>query len=251
MNYLLQFGSYELPDTLRPDDALAATFDVAEQERPRAAGSTSQLARAKSRVLPVKGELTLPVATDLHTLIDTLKQNLAGYGDLYYGRDDRYYRNTQVESLAAQSKDGKTWGKFFAVSLAFRAFDPFQFDAAGIVTSPLASTAGGTVANAGTVDGHPVWTITIGTGGVGTVTLANTTTGETATINAAAGTTFTTGDVIVLTRYGYTVTYNGTPTFSLLSGAIPRLEPGNNTITCTAATVTVSALTCGFIKRYA
>jgi hypothetical protein len=244
MNYLLQFGSYVLPTTLRPDDPFAESFDLGEQERPRASGATSQIGRKQSRSLPVRGELSAADPTTLTALIDAIKASLIGVQNLYYGRDDRYHV-AQLESVTGTCKDGRTWGTFFSVSLNFKASDPDAYDAAGVNTTTL-SLPSGTVTNAGTSQSLPLWTLTIGTAGTGTVTLANATTGETATI---AG-TFASGDVIALNRAGYGVTWNGAAAYGLFDGRIPVLAAGANAVSVTAATITVASATVAYTNRY-
>ncbi|MCW3060590.1 MAG: Phage tail protein, partial [Capsulimonas sp.] len=141
------------------------------------------------------------------------------------------------------TNDGMLYGVVSTITITLRAPDPAWFDTAN--TTPTLSGAGGTIVNAGTAPAKPRWTVTVGTGGTGTITLTNSTTGETATLSG----TFVTGDVIVIDRSAYNVTLNGATNFGLLGGRIPSLDPGSNTITASASTISIASLACVYIAR--
>ena len=236
-SYKMQFGSYVFPATIRPDGS-SPSMELAEQERPRAPGATYQTGRLKSLVLSCRGELSDPDPATLLALYDDFKAGVsAGVQQLWMGRDDRYWL-AQIEGITDSATDGQTWGSFIAVAANFRASDPQAWAATSTTVTGLG--AGGTVTTVGSGVMQPAWSVTIGTSGVNVVTLANTTTGEVATVTG----TFASGDVIILDRSGVlmTVTWNGTPSFGIFDGIIPQLVAGANTITCgaTLGTVTMS-----------
>ncbi|BDI27982.1 hypothetical protein CCAX7_000330 [Capsulimonas corticalis] len=243
MSYLLQYGGYTFPGTMRPAGG-EAPADLAEQERPRADGSSTQIARQKSRILTIRGEITAADADSLNVIYEAMRAACAPgqVAALYHGRDDRYVM-AQAEGWTTDYSDGMLYGVVTAIAITFRAKDPAWFDATA--TTPTLSSAGGTIVNAGTAPSKPVWTITIGTGGTGSVTLTNSTTGETATIIG----TFTSGDVIVIDRAAYTVKLNGVANFGLLTGRIPEIGVGSNTIAPSASTVSIASLACSYTAR--
>lgn len=253
-NYLLQFGGYVLPTTIRYDGQ-KATLDLAEVELPRRAGAASQVGRMQPVTINVRGSLSSDTPSDLLALWGTVKANLiTGYEKLFAGRDDRYFI-AQVESITDSSKDGRAYGTMMDVAITFKADDPFAYDVAGIQTYNFPDPIGaGTVPNDGTADETlPVWTISGISAGAGTVTLTNVTTGESCTLSG----TFAVGDTIVLNRgwdatlgRDYTVKWNGTDQFGLLSGQIPMLVPGANEIAVSSTAVAVASVSCQWINRY-
>jgi len=244
MAYLLKYNDVTLPATMRPNGG-ESPIDLGESERPRADGSIIQPGRRKSWLLTVKGDITADTMDDLNTAVDALRASLAPAqgGILYFGRDDRYAVG-QTETFTYDTADGMWWGVVATISIGFRIPNPFWL-ATGPTTDAL-TDAGGTVTPAGDAPTLPAWSITIGTGGAGTVTLTNSTTGETATLSG----TFAGGDVIVASRSGYTVTWNGTPAFGLLSGRIPMLLKGANVIVASAVTVTIADLSVGYTAQW-
>jgi phage-related protein len=244
MAYKLAFGGFTFPATMRPNGS-DSPIDLAEQERPRADGSITQTGRRKSRLVTIRGSITAADPDTLQATSDAMRAAIApgNPGQLWLGRDDRY-ANAQVETWSDDTEDGMYFGVVVNISIGFRLADPFWY-AASATTDALA-TAGGTVTTGANAPASPAWSVTIGTGGTGTVTLTNSTTGETAMLSG----TFTAGDVIVIDRSAYTVTLNGASAFGLLSGRIPSLAAGANTITASASTVTISALSTTYIARY-
>ena len=244
MAYRLRFGSYDFPGTMRPNGG-DAPVDLAEQERPRADGSITQTGRRKSRSITLRGSITAGDADALQVIYDAMRAacSIGTVASLWFGRDDRYAK-AQVESWTDDTEDGMFYGVVVNISIAFRLADPWWYATAATTTA--LTTTGGTVTPGGNGPASPAWTVTIGTGGTGTVTLTNSTTGETATLSG----TFAGGDVIVIDRAAYTVTLNGVAAFGLLGGRIPSLAAGANTIAASASTVTISALSCAYTARY-
>lgn len=249
--YLFRFGTYSFPRTFRPSDD-SFQYDTAPQARPRAAGATTQIGRREPTILTLRGELGgSGVSFDQLTTLETELKCALGSGkqNLYFGRDDRYYRDAQVKSVSNSSMEGQTFGVISFWSISFEAADfPEPFATDGTETDLFAN--GGTVTNTGSADALPAWTITIGSTGTGPLTLTNAATGESATIGDA-NTTLTSGDVIVLDRDGYAVTNNDAAQFGLFDGRIPRLLTGDNDITLTAGgTATASALSVAYTPRF-
>lgn len=244
MAYRLRFGSFDFPGTIRPNGT-DAPVDLGEQERPRGDGSVTQPGRRKSRSVTLRGSITATSADNLQAVYDGMRAacSIGVKGALWFGRDDRY-ANAQVESWTDDTEDGMLYGVVVNIQVGFRLADPWWY--ATSATTATLTTSGGTVTPGGNGPAAPAWSITIGTGGTGTVTLTNSTTGEAATLTG----TFISGDIIVIDRANYTVSINGVAAFGLLGGRIPTLAAGANTIAASATTVTISALSCVFTARY-
>lgn len=244
MAYRLRFGTIDFPATMRPDGG-ASPVDLAEQERPRGDGSITQTGRRKSRTVTLRGAITAADADTLQGIFDDMRAacSIGVKGALWFGRDDRF-ANAQVETWTDDTQDGLLWGVVCNIAIGFRIADPYWY--ATSPTTTALTTAGGTITPGANAPAAPVWSITIGTGGTGTITLTNSTTGEAATITG----TFTAADVIVIDRAAYTVSLNGVPTFGLLNGRIPTLAADLNVISASATTVTISALSCTYTARY-
>ncbi len=247
MAYRLRFGSYDFPATLMPA-RIDSPGDISEQERPRADGSTQQSLRRRSRSLSVEGAITGTSADAIQSALDALKTNVlnAGQQELWFGRDDRYI-NAQCVSLTDDFNGGTFYGNLVQVSLGFKASDPYFY--ATLTSSASLSDGSNTVANSGEANALPSWTVTIGSAGTGPITLTNATTGESAVIGA--GYSFSNGDVVVLSKSGYTVTLNGAAAFGLLSGQIPGLASGSNAVTLAAGgTATVGSGAVSWTDRW-
>ncbi len=257
-NYKLSFGNYVFPATLRPDGG-SVDVDLGESELPRQDGSVTQVGRTKSRTLKITGDIQGDTPGELWTGLDLLRGCCARgtAGKLYFGRDDRFY-NAQVESYSEAYTDGLLWGSVATLSIGFKAASPFALaNAPDTVNFPAGgSPSGSTPVETWIIDPDgdanvrvlPAWSITIGAAGTGPLTLSNAATLEACTLSGP----FAAGDVIVLTRDGYTVTQNGLPNFALLSGRIPMIVPDPNTISLTAGgTSTVSAFSATYTPRWA
>lgn len=232
-NRLLQYNGYTFPQTVLPISKAPAA-DIAEEERPRAPGATSQIARVTALSLVIEGPIGGTGATrdSNRTTIDAIKAACVGVGirQFFVGSDDRYY-NAQLVAWPEDYKGGRFFGLLPTLRLEFRASDPYEYSAAGAVTATTAAAGGTVTVSTGTGDVAPVWTLNVETGAAGTIALTNTTTGE----QAVLGGTFTANDVLSLDRNAYAVTWNGAPAFGLLAGKIPRLLAGANTITIACA----------------
>ncbi len=248
MAYRLRFGAYDFPLTLRPAEE-QGNQDLATQERPRGEGGISQVARRQGTTLPIRGELTAPDADTLNTMHRALKSAVySGKQQLWFGRDDCYYRDAQLKSFSTSYDEGKLYGLWAAYSLTFEANDyPLAFDVAP-QTLPLGAGASPyTITPVGNASVLPTWTINVNGGGTWPISLSNQATGESCSLIG----TFAAGDVIVLTRNGYTVTRNGGAEFGLLSGRIPTLIPGPNVVSLTAGGgVTLAAGSVSYTARW-
>lgn len=248
MGYLLKLGNYTFPATLLPAEEQGSQ-DLGVQERPRAEGAISQVARRQATTLLIRGALTAPDADTLFALHQALKAAAyAGKQQLWYGRDDRYYRDVQLSSFGTTYDEGKMYGVWAAYSLTFVASDyPLAFDVAPQTVALAAGASPYTITPIGNASVLPTWTININGGGTWPIGLSNQATGESCSLIG----TFAAGDVIVLTRDGYTVTRNGGAEFGLLSGRIPTLTPGPNVISLTAGGgVTLAAGSVIYTARY-
>jgi len=250
INGLITFAGYTLPATIRPSDEDSG-LDTAAQARPRGSGSVTQSGRREPTQLVAVGDIAAATPDLLDQAVQDLKAKLyAGYGDLYFGRSDRYYKQAQCRTFGHSTNEGLLFGVVAEIKITFEAADyPEAFASSG-ATSAL-SAGGGTVTVSGDAAVLPVWTITVGSAGSGPFTLSNAATGEAATLAPADGSDFGAGDVIILTRDGYSVTRGGVEEFGLLDGRIPRLLAGANVVTLSAGgTATVSALSVTYVPQY-
>ena len=259
MTYLLQFGSFVFPAGFAPVSQ-DSTRDIAEQERPRAAGSIVQSARAKSRRLSVEGSAMGfgGGASAIQVATDAIRGACEGSGaaqPLYFGRSDRYVlaQLTGMTESYKESGDGSWYGASHKLLLSFAAADPYFYDNAGPVSALGLTSAGGTITPGGNAPTFATWSIGVSTGAAGTITLTNITTGESCTLGTPA-TMWANGDVVVLTRDGgavYTVTKNGVAAPGLLTGLIPTLQVGANVVTLAATGgMALGALGCSATARW-
>lgn len=255
MSYSLKYGSFIFPDGFSPMSQDTAR-DLAEQERPRAAGSITQAARPQSRRLTVEGSAMGfgGGPTAIQAAIDALRgacEGSGGVAPLLFGRSDRYI-NAQVASLSESYGSGASlFGAVHKLLISFVAGDPYFYAAISTTATGLTS-GGGTVTPGGNASAFATWTVSISAGGTGQIVLANTTTGQAALLGTT-GTAWVTGDVVVLTRSGtaYTVTKNGAAAPGLMAGLIPMLAVGGNVITLAAPSgVSLAALQCTYTARW-
>ena len=255
--YLVQFGSFVFPPGFAPVSQ-ESPRDLAEQERPRAAGSVTQAARHQSRRLVVEGAAMGfgGGATAIQSAEDLIRGACEGTGivqPLYFGRSDRYV-NAQVTSLSESYKagGGGSWlGASHQLLISFLASDPYFYAAATTTATGLANT-GGTVTPGGNASAFATWTISVTTGATGAIVLINSSTGQIATLGTAA-TVWANGDVVILTRTSglYTITKNGAAAPGLLVGLIPTLQVGANIVTLAGAGgMALAALQCVFTARW-
>jgi hypothetical protein len=129
-NYLLAFGSYQFPSTIRPSEESSGQ-DIAAQPLPRRSGSLTQVGRREPTTLQLQGELTAATRDDLDALEIALKTACYnGKQDLYFGRDDRFYKDAQLTRFSSSYQEGHTFGVIGFYAITFEAADyPEAFDA--------------------------------------------------------------------------------------------------------------------------
>lgn len=257
MTYLMQFGGYTFPPGFAPMSH-DATRDVAEQERPRADGAITQVSRLQSRRLIVEGSAmgfgggptAIQAATDA---IQGACGSSGAVQKLYFGRSDRYI-NAQMTGLSESYKQGENsaYGVNHRLMISFFAGDPYFYDVSGPLSAVGLMSAGGTITPNGNAWAFATWSIGVSTGGAGSISLVNTTTGQSCTLGTA-GTVWANGDSVVLTRANgvYLVTRNGVSTPGLLLGPIPTLAAAPNVVTLTATGgMALGALGCSYTPRW-
>lgn len=234
-NFKLEFAGYVFPSGILPVDE-SGQQDLAEQAVPRRPGANTQDGRRTPRTIGIRGEFHAATTSDWETAKSALLDAVIGVvGDLYHGRDDRFYKQAQLESFSiSDPAEGRLYGVIGSVSLTFKAARyPESF---GTTTyEPALAPSGGSVsylAVQGDAYTLPRWTVEVGVAGEGTITLTNLTTGDTVLISRVGG--FGGGDTIVLDRDGYYVERNGSAEDGIIDRRIPRLKPGTNVIICSA-----------------
>jgi len=251
-NYRLRFGSYDLPTTLRPAGQDLPYTDGATA-RLREPGSVTRTPRLQEITLAVQGEFVGDTLNDFLAQRDAIIGNCQGKADLWYGRDDRYYKNAQLDRASlGVPDDGVLYGVNATVTFNFVSRE--YPEAFSVNTASVTLTAsGGTVPGQGDLGSkaRPTWTITVGTGGTGSLVLTNTTTGEVCIIAKPTG-NFASGDVITLDRDTATAKLNGVIVLGLYDRRIPSIQGGiNNIITlASSGTASPSALSLVYPPRY-
>jgi len=257
MAYLVQFGSFVFPPGFAPMTQ-DSPRDIAEQERPRAAGAIVQVARHQSRRLSIEGaamgfgggQTAIQAAEDA---IRGACESSGSVQTLYFGRSDRYINAQHVGvSEIYKQGDSSAYGVNHRLMLSFVAGDSYFYDAAGPVNAPGLTSGGGTVTPGGNASAFAAWTISVTTGAAGPIVLSNTATGEIAALGTAL-TVWGDGDQIVLTRQTgvYTVAKNGIAAPGLLLGLIPRLAASANALTLAASGgIVLGPLKCTYTARW-
>lgn len=256
MSFLLQFGSFVFPAGFSPASQ-DSPRDVGEQELPRAAGSVVQDARHQSRRLSVEGSAMGfgGGAGAIQTALDALRGGCEAAGPvqkLYFGRPDRYVKAQVVGISESYGDAGRMFGSAHKLLISFLAGDPLFYDNGGSLSAVGLTSAGGTVTPAGNAPAFATWSIPVTTGGTGSISLVNTTSGQSCTLGTAA-TAWARGDAIVLTRAKgiYTVTKNGVAAPGLLLNLIPTLGVGANVVTLSATGgIALGPLGCTYAPRW-
>jgi len=254
MNYQLSFGSYTFPATLMPASEASAQ-DLAAQQRPRASGAITQIGRREKTLLSIRGAIKGDTPTDLASKHQALKAAVYnGKQPLFFGRDDRYFKDAQLASFGSDYGGGPLFGLIANYSLTFEASDyPEAWDTSS-TTVALSTGTGGTVAHSpgGDSAALPVWTLTLGSAPSSTavIALTNLRTGEAAQLDVSG---LASGNILTLTRDGYRVAVGGTSTPGILRGRIPTLVPdgsGPNNLVLTPVGVTLSAASVTYYPRW-
>ena len=255
MAYLLKFGNYTFPLTLLPAGESSAQ-DLATQQRPRAPGGITQDGRREKTLLSIRGQLKGDTLADLTAKHQALKAAIyAGKQKLYFGLDDRYYKDAQIGPFGTDYSGGHFFGLLANYTMSFEAADYPSSFATALTTQALSTGAGGTVAYSPLGDSValPTWSLTLGSapsGGGATIALDNLRTGESTRLDVTA---LSSADVITLNRDGYVVAVNGVVRPGILRGRIPTLLPDAsvvNNLVLTAAGVTLSAASVSYYARW-
>jgi phage-related protein len=253
MAYKLQFGSYVLPKGFAPvEEGLVAV--VPSDKTAKGDGAASIVGTLDKRVLPVRGFLSADILknltggrTTLRQELDALKSALYAVrqGTLYFGVDDRFYRNVQCAGIPISYGETE-YGRQATVQINFEAADPFAYAVAtsNDSWSPGGSGATKVITSAGSAGSQPVFSITVG--GAGALTIAFTVTNNTNSQQLTLTGSCNGGDVIVVDTLNHTVTIGGVDKYgALFDGLWMALNPGANTLqvnwTGTAITTVATA----------
>jgi phage-related protein len=253
--YLHKFGALVLPMGIAPaTDSLVNVVPHAKALRgtgARAITGTPDARSLVSRGALIKGPISTPGLVTIQTTLDSLVSALItnAPANLYFGRDDRYLRNVQVESLPQDT--GVTLGRIRDIEIHWLAPDPFYYAVASTTDTWTVSASAQTrvlpVSN-GTAVVQPTFNITVG--GVGAQTIAYTithnTTGQAFTLAGAV----TGGNVIVVNTLAQTVTIGGVDKISLFDGLWMQLQPGANTIREDYTGATITQIVTSWQDRY-
>lgn len=221
------------------------------EERPSGDGSISSIPRKPSRIIRLTGFIR---ATTYAALYDNAKAFSATFDPVRVAGDNptdpflaldfsvptadttnwptglvpsRYY------ALAVGTLDAATssaTGKSIPFTIDFFLKDPRRY-----AQTASTVTGTGTASNKGDYRTYPTITITATGAGSATYSVANTTLGQTMTLNLSS---LVNTDVVVLDMDKQTIKKNGTDAASLIVGtpAWFYLQPGNNTVTVTNGT---------------
>lgn len=209
-NYLLRFGAYNFPIGFTPLGA-GGSLGLSVQARARGAGSVTSEARDEARTLVVRGGFRGETVDAWLAQKDAILTACGGAQNLWYGRDDRYYKAAQLESwsFTEPTGEGRLWGVLGFLSLTFLAARyPTEFAAGNPYTLESLGPAATLFLNVGYGPGGtqkgdsetlPVWTVVIAAAGTGPLQL-NDAAGKQICLLYGQGTggAFAAGDTIVL-----------------------------------------------------
>lgn len=183
----------------------------------------------------IEGMILGSSSTNLRDRVDNfIAAHAPGTGKRFFPHSDRY-RNAEVRGIGEILDDApiRYYTKF---SVEFYSADPLLYATTATSTTGLAG--GGTVTNAGNAFTSPTLTVAVSSIGTdGTVTIGNTTTGQSLVLTPDATGTFT------IDCAAETVSRSSVYRPATHSGDWLRLDPGANTITVgLAGSATISAL---------
>ena len=164
--YLLQFGSFVFPAGFAPMSQ-DSPRDIAEQERPRAAGAIVQNGRHQPRRLTVEGSALGfgGGAAAIQSAVDAIRGACEAAGapqKLFFGRSDRYcWAQLVSASESYKQGDGSAYGVDHRLALSFVAGDPFFYDNGGPVSPAGLTSAGGTITPAGNAPAFATWSLSV------------------------------------------------------------------------------------------
>lgn len=224
-----------------------ASIPRSHRARNRAGFSAPRAIRATGRI----GLNTWQTRDDLRAAEDAFQSahlplGLAVSYQKLYRDTDRYI---QAETARLTWGDtGLLWKDF---TVEWVCPDPFWYATAAEATDTWAAPATGgtrTITNGGSVFTHPIFTITMNSGGTLALSLTNTSIADhrSFSLNGTVGG----GDVIGVDCDAQTVTLNGSNKMSFLSGSFFRLAPGANVLTLSLSGPTLTSILTNFTKRW-
>ena len=187
-------------------------------------GAYSATSLLEPKRFTLKGILTASTATALRTAWRTFRAaHSASAPAKFYQHSDQYVW-AQVAGIGKADIGGMA-GAWIRWEVEFFASDPLVYAETATATSSLAS--GGTMTNSGDVATRPTFTLVVGT--AGTITIENSTTGESMVLTVT-----TTGTYTIDCR-AETVVKVSTSMPEVFTGQFLRLSPGANTIAVSTA----------------
>ncbi len=167
-------------------------------------------------------------STQLDTRLDAIKKvlNIRVDGNLQI-EDDRYW------VARFERWQGERRPLLWSGTLRFTAYDPLAYSTTetespySITTSPQTVTE----TASGTADARPVFTLTA-SATAASVTVKNVTTDE----EARWPSSLAINDILIIDSQNYHITLNGDAAMAAFDGEFPRLVPGNNELTVTGFT---------------
>lgn len=225
------FNSYSLP--LVESVAAPMPGRIAQADTPGRAGGYQGKRRTGSRSITVTGTLAADSYADL----------LDAWSDLCAAHDvedaahlvirDGWYLLAQPETVADSERDTS----HLKYDITYRCSDPF-FRSTTLTSQTLSTSSSTTFTATGNVAALPAISLTF-SGGSGSATITNTTTGETCTISPD-----TTGTYIIDCE-GESVTLSSADKSACFAGQFLTIAPGSNTIavSATGGTLTAASLT--------
>lgn len=258
--YKLQFGSYAFPATFAPVHREQVNV-VPSAKNPRRYGATSILGTQDASRLTIrggfiKGPIPTPGLTTLKTSRDEMLYYLftAGQQNLYFGDDDRYYRNAQVDRVT-DDYEATGWGRVAQYEIAFICPDgrPHSVDLNSVAWFPVVSGETHNFNHSGPAPAEPIISFTVAGAGAKTIaySLTNNNNGQAFTLAGSVNG----GDVIVVDTYEKTVVIGTDDRIDLFDGLWVSLSAGTfgvglNTYAVTFGAVGINEILLQWRDRY-
>lgn len=215
----------------------APDYELAERAFPRADGAYAETAYYRRTSIKIKGIIRTTSRTLLETEMDSMKKALGvdnGTLKITWKGATRYYDNCYPVGINTIFDQREAFHvSFVPFEMTFVSLQPYGRDAdRTVLDSPYAITASPTsfiASNGGSANADALIYMNVVTAGtLSQVVIENVTNGDKITIAA----TFNNGDLITIDGEQKTVQINGVAVD--YTGVIPRLKPGNNTLTVTS-----------------
>lgn len=230
MAFLNQYGSYTLPPTIYCSE-LPQNYNVPRAKLPRQDGARVLPSMLEEKKIQCEGGLIRTLASTLESQLDALKTALAVKNAKFRIRDDRYWRNCQIEDFTFRFDP--TWmGRITDLRFSVVTGDPFSYEDAVNTQTHLLSGYGdpNDFTQADTIAGDayaaPQFKFTVSSTGSLALIFTNQTTSEVFTLSG----TVTNGDVIIVDSIAETVTIADVDKMTLFDGQFPRMNVGANTV---------------------